>query len=60
MWPLRKKIADPELIERDKLFPHTNWEFWRPTKRDIWGFALCWVGVGAIIAIYVLVMRIGS
>jgi SSS family solute:Na+ symporter len=54
------KIENPELIEQDKLFPHTNWEFWKPTKRDIWGFALCWVGVGAIILIYVLVMRIGS
>ena len=55
-----RRVKDPSLVEADKLFPNTNWEFWKPTKRDIWGFALCWVGVGAIILIYVAIMQIGS
>ncbi len=57
---VRKRIDDPELVERQKLFPHTNWEFWKPTRTDITGFILCWVGVAVIILLYVWIMNIGS
>ncbi len=57
---VRAAIENPEIVERNKLFPGTNWEFWKPTKQDIWGFVICWLLVGAIIGLYVLVMRIGA
>ncbi len=55
---VEKKITNPELVEQNKLFPHTNWEFWKPTREDIWGFALCWVGVALIIGIYYLLVSL--
>jgi SSS family solute:Na+ symporter len=57
---VQKRIDDPEIVERNKLFPHTNWEFPKPTRADIWGFAACWAGVGVIILLYILIMYIGS
>ena len=57
---VRKRIDDTELVEQNKLFPHTNWEFWKPTRTDITGFILCWVGVAVIILLYVWIMNIGS
>jgi solute:Na+ symporter, SSS family len=57
---VRKRIEDPSLVEHDKMFPGTNWEFWKLTKQDIVGFGLCWVGVGAIVLLYLLVMHAGS
>jgi SSS family solute:Na+ symporter len=55
---VEKKITDPELVEQNKLFPHTNWEFWKPTREDIWGFVLCWVGVAFIIGLYFLLVNL--
>jgi hypothetical protein len=57
---VQRKIDDPELVERNKLFPHTNWEFWKPTREDLVGFALCWLGVGIVIGLYFLMTSIGS
>jgi SSS family solute:Na+ symporter len=57
---VRKRIEDPSLVERDKMFPGTNWEFWRLTKKDVIGFGLCWVGVGLIVLAYIALTRIGS
>ena len=57
---VQKRIDNPELVERDKMFPRTNWEFWKLTKRDIIGFGLCCVGVVAIIGIYLLLTHIGE
>ncbi len=57
---VQKKIDDPELVERNKIFPHTDVEFWKPTREDIVGFALCWVGVAGIIGLYFLITSIGS
>jgi Na+(H+)/acetate symporter ActP len=53
-------IDDPEIVERDKIFPGTDWEFWKPTKADIYGFILCWVIIGVIIWLYGAIMRIGA
>ncbi|HYM20314.1 MAG TPA: sodium:solute symporter family protein [Candidatus Kapabacteria bacterium] len=55
-----RRVNDPTLIEKNKLFPHTNWEFWKPTRSDILGFLLSWVGVGVIVLLYIWIMSIGS
>lgn len=57
---VQKRIDDPSLVERDKMLPGTNWEFWRLTKKDVIGFGLCWLGVAAIVGLYLLIARIGS
>ncbi len=57
---VQKRIDDSSLVERDKMFPGTNWEFWKLTKKDMIGFGLCWVGVGAIVLLYIVLMNIGS
>jgi len=57
---VQKRIDDTALVERDKMFPYTNWEFWKLTKRDVVGFGLCWLGVGAIVGLYYLIVRIGA
>jgi SSS family solute:Na+ symporter len=56
---VQEAIEHPEIVEKRKLFPHTDWEFWKPTKADIWGFIGCWVLVGIIIGLYLFLMTIG-
>lgn len=53
-------IDNPEIVERDKVFPGTNWEFWKPTKWDTWGFIVCCSFVLVIILLYYLIMNIGA
>jgi len=57
---LNEAIAHPEQVEKRKLFPGTQWEFWKPTKLDIWGFVLCWALVALIILLYIVIMKIGA
>jgi SSS family solute:Na+ symporter len=57
---VEKRILDPALVEQDKMFPGTNWEFWKLTKKDVVGFGLCWVGVGAIVLLYIVLRQLGS
>ncbi len=57
---VQEAVDNPELVEQRKLFPGTNWEFWKPTKWDIWGFVLSWVMVAFIIFLYIFVMKIGA
>ncbi|MDZ7331272.1 MAG: sodium:solute symporter family protein [candidate division KSB1 bacterium] len=57
---VKEAIEHPELVEKNKLFPGTNWEFWKPTKQDIWGFVICWLLVGLIIWLYTIIMKIGA
>jgi SSS family solute:Na+ symporter len=56
---VQQAIDNPEIVEKNKLFPGTDWEFWKPTKQDIWGFVLCWVFVAFIIWLYTVIMKIG-
>lgn len=56
---VREAIENPEIVTRNKLFPRSNWEFWKPTKQDIWGFVACWIFVGFIIWLYTVIMKIG-
>lgn len=53
-------IDDPAIVEADKLFPNTDWEFWKPTKADIYGFIICWLIIGVIIWLYSTIMKIGA
>ncbi len=57
---VQKRIDDPEIAERNKIFPHSNWEFPKPTRQDVCGFAACWAGVAFIILLYIVIMNIGS
>lgn len=57
---VQRRVSDPSLVERDKMFPGTNWEFWKLTKSDYIGFGLCWLGVAAIVGMYILLTHIGT
>jgi SSS family solute:Na+ symporter len=57
---VKKRVEDPSLVEQDKMFPGTNWEFWKLTKKDMVGFGLCWVGVGVIVLLYFVLTQLGS
>jgi SSS family solute:Na+ symporter len=51
---------NPEIVERDKIFPGTDWEFWKPTKMDVWGFAILCLLVFVVIGLFYLVASIGA
>jgi len=55
-----QKIDDPTLVERDKIFPGTDWEFWKPTRFDVIGFVGCIAFVGLIVFFYSMVASIAS
>jgi len=57
---VREAVEQPEIMERNKLFPGTDWEFWKPTKQDIWGFGVCWLLVAFILWLYTVIMKIGA
>lgn len=56
---VQAKIDNPELVEQNKIFPGTNWEFWRPTRFDILGLLACFGIVAAVIALYLVIGSIG-
>ena len=51
---VQEKIDNPELVEQNKMFPHTSIEFWKPTRFDIVGFLVCVLFVLGIIGLYLL------
>jgi hypothetical protein len=57
---VREAIDHPEIVEQRKLFPHTDWEFWKPTKADVWGFVGCWILVAVVIGLYLFLMTLGK
>jgi SSS family solute:Na+ symporter len=57
---VREKIEHPELVERNKLFPGTDWELWRPTRVDTLGFIACVLFVLVIIGLYSIVASLAS
>ncbi len=57
---VQQAVDNPDIVEQKKLFPGTDWEFWKPDKWDTWGFVLSWLVVGIIILLYILIMRIGA
>ncbi len=56
---LERAYAEPETIERRKLFPGTNLEFQRPTVVDLAGFVVCFLICFGIIGLAVWVANIG-
>ena len=54
---VQMKIDNPELVEQNKMFPHTSIEFWKPTRFDIIGFLVC---VGFVLGIIGLYLVLGS
>ncbi len=57
---VQRAIDNPELVEQDKLFPGTDWEIWKPTKMDIWGFVILCFLVLVVIGLFYLVASIGA
>jgi solute:Na+ symporter, SSS family len=57
---VKEAVEHPEIVESRKLFPGTDWEFWKPSKMDIWGFIGCWAMVAVIIGLYLFLMTIGG
>jgi SSS family solute:Na+ symporter len=57
---VQEAVDNPDIVKKKKLFPNTDWEFWKPDKWDIWGFILCWAAVAVIILLYILIFRIGA
>jgi SSS family solute:Na+ symporter len=56
---LEESYRDPRKFEKDKLFPHSNWEFLKPTKMDLLGFGGSWILVGVIILLLWMMVNLG-
>ncbi len=48
---VRDAQAHPERIERQKLWPGSNWELMKPGRADVLGFGGTWVLVGVILVL---------
>ncbi|MBL4886024.1 MAG: hypothetical protein JKY95_16010, partial [Planctomycetaceae bacterium] len=57
---LEKYLNDPQAMEAKKLFPGTSLEFQRPTKTDVIGFIACFIVCFAVIAVAILLSKIGA
>lgn len=57
---LEESYANPDAMEKKKLFPGSSFEFQKPTSVDIIGFLVCFAICFAIIGLAVLVVRIGA
>jgi hypothetical protein len=57
---LQQSYEEPEKLENHKLFPGSNWEFLKWDKEDTVGFLLSCVAVVVILAIFWIVLNIGS
>ena len=55
---LEAGFANPEKFEKEKMFPHTKWEFRKWKKIDTVGFGLSWILVGVVIFLLWLVTTI--
>lgn len=57
---LQAAYANMEALESKKLFPGSDLEFQKPTRADVVGFIVCFGICGLIIALAMLVARIGA
>jgi SSS family solute:Na+ symporter len=57
---VQEKIDNPELVEKNKIFPGTDWEFWRPTRFDTLGCLVCLGFVGVVIGLYMMLASLGG
>jgi solute:Na+ symporter, SSS family len=52
--------ANPSRFDHLKLFPATNWEFTKWTRKDVVGFFGCWGIVGLILLLLWTVLHVGA
>jgi SSS family solute:Na+ symporter len=57
---IEKSYAEPDRFDKNKLFPGSNFEFQRPTRYDVVGFAICLALCFAIIGLVLFVAQIGT
>ena len=57
---IEKSYANPDRFDKNKLFPGSNFEFQRPTRYDLVGFAICLALCFAIIGLVLFVAQIGT
>lgn len=57
---LNIQLADPQSLDRNKLFPGSDWEFARPNRLDIVGFLVTLMSCFLVIGVSIWVARIGS
>jgi SSS family solute:Na+ symporter len=57
---LARSLAHPAELEQRKLFPNSSWEFHRWTRTDLWGFVISCLVAAAVVALLVLLTRIGG
>jgi SSS family solute:Na+ symporter len=55
---LQASYADPQIFEKNKIKPGSNWEIMKPTKLDLLGFGGSWILVGVIILLLWLMVSI--
>nr|MBI1231806.1 hypothetical protein [Cytophagales bacterium] len=57
---LNSELADPQSLNRNKLFPGSDWEFARPSRLDIVGFLVTLISCFLVIGVSIWVARIGT
>ncbi len=55
---LQAGYDNPDMFEKEKMFPNTNWEFRKWKKIDSFGFGLSWFLVALVIFLLWLVTTI--
>jgi Na+/proline symporter len=55
-----RSYQEPHRFDHLKLFPWSNWEFTKWSKKDFVGFFGCWVVVGVILGFLYVVLHLGS
>ena len=57
---LERAARQPEMFEKSKLLPGSNWEILKPTWMDVVGFGGSWVLVVMILLLLWLLATLGS
>jgi SSS family solute:Na+ symporter len=55
---LAEAVARPEVFERRKIWPGSNWEIMKPGWRDVLGFGGSWLLVGVMLLLLWLIVNI--
>ena len=59
-YTLDQALQKPELTQHLLIFPNSDWEFYRWTKKDWLGFGISWLVVGVILMLLWLAVSIGA
>lgn len=57
---IERAAQHPEIFEKDKILPRSNWEILKPTRLDVIGFGGSWILVGMILILLWFLATIGS